>query len=594
MTPQFRPRLEEFFLALLWIIGTFAWGYFGLVGFIENLGNNGTAEFSLTGFILSYFLLCFTIFGIRFALNVLLRIWQHRPTWLDTLSTIMLGTTLLSGVVFSLFTLIISIIHLFTDKLSNVVFGWGVSASIVIFILTLIQLSVGLKTFQPFLSWPVESRQTHGILGWIQHQLQGRDFAPSRSGDTIQGPLLLENDDTSTLVEEKVNRRPGLEKTLVAHGGFHTTTLGFTGNGTTIFAVSDGGMVHYQAGGRKGVMFPPEVKFWEWETGRVQIARMGASQTFLTRHYQTPASLQNYRFLVPQSGGKFAWAAPQQLQVGNWNNTELLKLDIAQNESLVLHGYGGFLPLSFNPEGNRLAWCTADGQTRCWQLETNQVQPLRAYPTIENNVLTGSEKGTWGLLFSPEGSRLAILGGRGILLQNVYTGWRWFRSVDPALEKLTALAFNNNGLEMAVGVLARPEAIRTFSNGRRNRNGHSPRPTDGLTAPAEFTPVVRLWDLSEDRYYDIYAGVNALRELCYSPDNRLLAAVDEAGLLWLWDIAIEGNLQHAPRLALQLDLGLSGRKVVLNFTPDMQRLLCATDNRIMVWNLAHLRQETRV
>lgn len=68
-----RPRLEEFFLALLWIIGTGAWGYFGYNGYVQNI--TAGPAFNLAGFILSFFLLCLTVFGLRYALNTFRRIW---------------------------------------------------------------------------------------------------------------------------------------------------------------------------------------------------------------------------------------------------------------------------------------------------------------------------------------------------------------------------------------------------------------------------------------------------------------------------------------------------------------------------------------
>ncbi len=607
MTTQTRPRLEEFLLALLWIIGTGWWGYFGLVGYIENISNWG--QFNLTGFLISFFLLCLTVFGLRYALNTFLRLWRKAPVGLETVANLTLGVTLLLGSLFSLFNLTIALIHIFTDKIPNLVFGWGIAACLGIIALAIYQVLSTLNVFEPFFGWETEESadgpKKAGIfyfLARLQRRLHGRNFGPRRPGDQIRGPLLLESDLRTTLQDEKAHVRPGLEKTLVAHGGYHVTMLGFTANGATVFAVSDGGIVHYQAGGRKGVMFPPELKFWEVGTGRVQVATLGAAQTFLTTKYRTPPSLQNYRFLVPPGGSKFAWISPNQIQVGNWHNEQVQTLDV--EEGLVLRGFGGFVPIAFNPEGSRLAWCALDGQIHVWNLESDQVQPLRSYPMAGPEAQTGTEQGAWGLVFSPDGTRIATLGGRGILLQNVYTGWRWFRPLEPGRERLTTFAFNNNGFEMAVGLHIRPDAIRFANSPKRGRNGHSTTPNPFIAerlaevgldlTSTEFVPIVRLWDLREDRYVDLLTGKSPLRELAYSPDNRMLAGVDEEGLMRIWDIAVEGSANRPPRLLLQLDLGLTGRKIVIGFSPDLERLFCATDNRILLWNLARLRQETRV
>lgn len=599
MTTRMRPRLDEFFLALLWTVGATLWGYYGVVGYAKTL-TESEARFNLPGFVVSFFLLCLAVFGLRFALGVYLRLWRKPPAWLDTTASLGFGVTVLAGAIFSFVTLVIVLIHLFGDSISNLVFGWGLAASLGIAGLAFFQLLAALNAFEPFLGWAVqdsngENKKRRGWLARLQG-LHGRNFGPRRTGDQVRGPLVLEADSRSSSIEEKPGGRPGLEKTLVAHGGYHITTLGFSAGGATIFAVSDGGMVHFQAGGRKGVMFPPELKFWDWSSGRVQTATLGAAQTFLTSQYKTPGSLQNYRFLVPQGGSKFAWILPHQIQVGDWSNERLQTLEV--EEGLVLRGWGGFAPLAFNPEGSRLAWCTADGQTRFWNMETEQTQPLRAYPVEGPEEQTGTERGAWGLIFSPDGSRIATLGGRGILLQNVYTGWRWFRPLDNEREKLSAFAFSASGFEMAVGLRVRPSAIQV-ANGKRNRNnGHThladSASTETLEASDELVPIVRLWDLREDRYVDLRLDKHPVRELAYSSDNRLLAGVDEGGMLRIWDIAPEGSTHRPPHLQMRLDLGLTGRKTVLNFSPDVTRLVCATDNRILIWNLARLRQEAQV
>jgi WD40 repeat protein len=591
-----RPRLEEFFLALLWIIGTGAWGYFGYNGYVQNI--TAGPAFNLAGFILSFFLLCLTVFGLRYALNTFRRIWTTAPGWIETIASLCLGITLVLGFFFTIFSLVISIYHLFMDDITNLIFTWGIAACLGMVALAVYQLMGAIRAFEPFMgwSWQEDDTASRGLKALLRH-IHGRNFGPHRSEEYLHGPLILETDSRTILIDEKDTGRQGLEKTLVAHGGFHITTLGFTANGATIFAVSDGGTVHYQSGGRKGTMFPPELKFWEWRNGRVQTAALGEPQTFMTSGYRTPPSLQNYRFLVPASGSKFAWVLPQEIRVGNWGDSTDLQLKL--EETLPLNSTGSFTPLAFNPEGSRLAWCTPDGKTRLWNLETNQVQPLRSYPVNTSLTTAGEANPVWGLVFSPDGTRVATLGESGILLQNVYTGWRWFRTLNPQREQLGAFVFNNSGFEMALGLKAAPDAIHFSLSGRRGRNGNQNGPSNAGVAEylsqqdplqPDLVPIVRIWDLREDRYIDLPAGNAPIRELAYSSDNRQLAGVDEAGILRLWDIPPEGVTIRPPRLRLQIDLGLTGRKVQVAFSPDIEYMLCATDNRILIWNLARLTQ----
>ncbi len=434
-------------------------------------------------------------------------------------------------------------------------------------------------------------------LNTLKRKVVGSERTRKRGEKLSGGPLFIESDPRTTIIDEKINGRPALEKTLVSHGGWHVTTLGFSANGSVIFAASDGGasdarVVHFQAGGRKGTLFPPELKFWDWHANKVQTAALGTPQTFLTKNSEIPPSLINFRFLVPAGGGKFAWVTPTMVRSCDWNNSAIQELE--PEGGLILRGYGGFSPVALNPEGSKFAWCDAVGQPSFWDMETNKTRLLRPYPEIADGSITGTEEGIWGLVFSPDGTKIAMLAKRGVMLQNVYTGWRWFAENNPAKEKLSTFAFNHDGFEMAVGLMAQSSAIRLPQN-RRNRynNGSSPALPEGYTDAngQVWYSTVRLWDLRAADYADIIVGSSPLRELAYSPDNRMLVGVDEAGILRLWDIMPEGSLINPPRLAAQLELGMTGRKTVVIFSPDVERLICATDNRVLIWNLAKVRQE---
>ncbi|MEI6045562.1 MAG: WD40 repeat domain-containing protein [Chloroflexota bacterium] len=622
MAQQTRPRWDEFFLAVLWTLGSGVWGTFGVFGYISNLTEpNG---FKLAGFIISFFLLCLTVFGLRFALNVYLRIPRNLPAWFDNAAPITLGVTLLLGLFFSLFTAVLVLLNIFREVTNNLIFTWGFATAVGIVALATYQFFAALNAFEPFINWEErEGRKSTPFfrllvrLNSFQRSLHASNFGPKWNLDKLHGPLLPETDLKTVMVEEKAGGRPGLERTMSGHGGFHVTTLGFTANGSVVFACSDGGMLHFQAGGRKGTIFPPEIKFWDWHNNRVQTATLGAPRTFLTTNHQAPPTLQNFRFIVPPGGGRFAWVTPKLIQVGDWNNDQLQKLE--PDDGLMLKGFNGFIPLAFNPDGTKLAWCDVSGQTRYWDLDGDRVQPLRVYPTTNPNSVTGTEEGAWGLVFSPDGTKVATLGIRGVLLQNVYTGWRWFAENNPTHEKLTAFAFNHNGFEMAVGLSVRPEAVKPLTRRNRNNSGTGSlgfnsngaksgsqndfqiittrmlaySPEDSAETD-KWSQVVRLWDLRAADYHDLVAGESSLREIAFSPDNRMLVAVDESGHLRLWDIAPEGSVGRLPRLVALLDLGLTGRKIVLAFSPDLERLITATDNRILIWNLARVRQECKV
>jgi len=588
MSTTTRPRLEEFLLAVLWTISAPIWGYFGFIGYVANLF--GPDEFSLPRFTLSYFFLCMTVFGLRFALNVFLRIPKALPRWVDNFAPLVLGFTLLAGFLFSITSLIIMVLDLLRQATNNIILAWGFAAAAGVLLMAMLQLLSAVHVLEPFLIW-LENRDGHKVpwlLRWVvwlnlaQRTLSGSGRNKRQSDRRLRGPLLTETDLKTTVIEEKPGGRPGLEKTMIAHGGWHVTTLGFAANASVIFAASNGRVPHFQAGGRRGMIFPPEIKFWEWHTGRVQTASLGQVQNFLTRNSEIPTNLQGSRFVIPAGGGKFAWVTNNQIRIGDWQSDEVLTL--SPEEGVALDGFGGFNTLSFNPEGTKFGWCDAAGQPRYWDLESNRTLNLREYPDCPAGSITGTEQGLWGLLFSPDGTKVAVLGVRGVLLQNVFTGWRWFAENNPTIEKLTAFGFDHNGFEMAIGLMAQPSAIR-MPQRRGRTTGQLVPPTEG------WTPIVRLWDLRAGDFVDLIAGSSPVRELAFSPDNRLLVAVDEEGILRLWSIVPENSSYQLPRQVAQLDLGITGRKTLVAFSPDMERLICATDNRILIWNMAKIRQE---
>ena len=616
MATKTRPRWDEFVLALFWTLAGAVLLYFGITGYCTNLGALADLETSLPRFITSFGLICLAVFGLSYAFRLFARVPARWAGWLENGGAVGLGSLLLAGFGFSLFTLLVLIYDLFNNGHSRVVLAWGVVTIACLVVLAIYQLLWSLNLFEPFLPWPEEfyNQQTPIKaslpvrlllnLNSVQHSLLKRTSKFGHALAMISGPLLLEPDSKTTVAPEKAEGRPGLEKSLIAHGGWHANTLGFLANGTLIFAVSDGGMVHYQAGGRRGLLFPPEIKLWDVHSDKVQQATLGQPYTFLTRKYQTPTTIQNYRFIVPAGGGKFAVVTPNFIRVGDWQSN--VTFNYAPATPLVLRGFGGFTPLAFNSEGSKIAWCSADGQTCFWNLEDEQPQTLRLYP-VKNSAQTGEADGVWGLIFSPDGTKVATLGAQGVLLQNIYTGWRWFAQNDPTLERLTAFAFNFNGFQMAVGLTLPAESVRLPLSRRPRltpaqnervipeaKAFNQPKLTVAPGSDQKWANIVRLWDLRQPDYLDLVAGAEPLREIMFSPDNQMIAAVDEGGVLHLWDIAPEGLGGRLPDLVAQLDVGMSGRKTVLAFSPDMQRLVCATDNRLLIFNLDRLRREASV
>lgn len=609
MGTRTRPRLDEFLLAIFWVLAGLVLLYFGTTGYISNYSQILNSDNSaLPRFIISFGLICFSVYGLAYAIRIFSRLSLNPPLWLDNAGPISFGVTLLIGFFFTLFTDIVLILDLFNYERDREVVAWGIITIAGLVILAIYQFLWSLNAFEPFIPWPLEfysqesSPKRVNLLMALLLRLNSTQHAVLNHGrqgytlEKISGPLLTEPDTRTAVANEATSGRPGLEKVMVAHGGWHASTMGFTANGTVVFAVSTGGTVHFRAGGRKGVLFPPEIKFWEFHTDKVQTASLGQPYVFLTRNFQTPAPLQNYRFIVPEGGGKFALLTPHLIRVSDWQNGSTQ--EFVPDEPIYLQGQKGFAPVAFNPEGSKIAWCDATGHTTSWNMQENKALPLRHYPAPDPNEVdinaSKDEQRVWGLVFSPDGTKVATIGVDGVLLQNVYTGWRWFAANELSTERLTSFAFNYNGFEMAVGLNLREDKVKRPS--RRSRyNGYTFRNSEQAeTVEPKWLNVVRVWDLRLPDYLDLVTGEQPLREIAFSPDNQMLAAVDEAGVLWLWDIPMEGMGGRPPRLVSQVDLGITGRKTVVIFSPDMQRLICATDNRVLVFSISRLRTEAPV
>ncbi|MEI7554980.1 WD40 repeat domain-containing protein [Candidatus Chlorohelix sp.] len=592
-----RPRLDEFLLAVLWLITVPVWAYFGFVGYFINLFT--PLSFRLPGFVIGFFFLCLLVFGLRFALKIFLRLPKTPPKWLDSSAPVVMGTTLLLGSLFSLFTLVVMIYYLFSTSLEDLMFVWGFITAIGVLVFGIYLLLAAIYNFEPFLMlFDKPNRQKiPWFLNWAIWLNQFRikmisgDLSRGQSERLLHGPLAFESDLHAIIHDEKVGVHPALEKTMIGQGGWHVNTLGITANASVIFAASDGSVPHFQAGGRKGVLFPPEIKFWDWHTNKIQTTTLAKTQSFITRNKQVPESLLNYTFLVPAGGGKFVWVIPNTVYLGDWQNDSVKVLK--PEGELFLKGYGGFAPVAISPEGTKFAWCDATGQIFFWDVVADQTRPLRSYP-IRHNAQLGNEEGIWGLLFSPDGTKIAAIAKKGVLLQNVYTGWRWFAELKTSVEKLTTFAFNHDGFEMAIGIMILEDAIRRPP--KRSKYSRQPvlqqlPPGSADSSGKTWYSVVRIWDLRAADYIDIVVGASPIRDLAFSPDNLVLAAVDEEGVLKLWDIMPEGSVINPPRLAALLELGITGRKTRVIFSPDLKRLICATDNRILIWNIEKVRQE---
>jgi WD40 repeat protein len=88
--------------------------------------------------------------------------------------------------------------------------------------------------------------------------------------------------------------------------------------------------------------------------------------------------------------------------------------------------------------------------------------------------------------------------------------------------------------------------------------------------------IVRLWDLASREVVGSLPPRAGTGPAAVSPDGRLVAAADRAGVVWVRD-ALSGKLLHGP-------WGLARPVTALTFSPDARHVLAAGERGARVWD----------
>ncbi|MGV9238168.1 WD40 repeat domain-containing protein [Streptomyces nigra] len=186
----------------------------------------------------------------------------------------------------------------------------------------------------------------------------------------------------------------------------------------------------------------------------------------------------------------------------------------------------------FSPDGTRLAVVGVDGTLRLWHLSTGALraghdQPLRA------------------VAFAPDGRTLAVVAieddGDRVTLLDTTTG-RAQRTIEPGARSPLSLAFSPDGRTLA-----------TVSTG----NG-----------------AVETWDTRTGSLQDKFTAGGAVSAAAFGSDGRTLALSGERGV-HLWDLATDRRRLTVPARAA----------AAVAFSPDGRTLATATDGSVALWNV---------
>jgi WD40 repeat protein len=195
----------------------------------------------------------------------------------------------------------------------------------------------------------------------------------------------------------------------------------------------------------------------------------------------------------------------------------------------------GAIRAVFSPDGTRLAVAGGKGWVRIWRLSTGALHTVR----------TGHGQSVRTLAFTPDGRTLAVVnvedsGGDQVTLLDAATG-RTQRTIKPSSRSPLTLAFSPDGHTLA-----------TASAG----NG-----------------LVETWDARTGRLQDSFSASGEVESLAFSSDGRTLATSSARGVQ-LWDLATS-----QPRGTLPPPL-----PGVVAFSPDGRTLAISTGSSVELWN----------
>jgi WD40 repeat protein len=397
--------------------------------------------------------------------------------------------------------------------------------------------------------------------------------------------------------------------------------LGEAGRPAYCVAVSPDGAVLASAHGT-------EVCWWDVATGKKLHEFTGKSQRLLTVAYSPDGRVLAAggiggvpRLLDPASGKevRYLWGVPpgktldteriafspdgKRLAFGGYDHrVRLWDLD----SRLLVHPFEGHAyavsTAAYSPDGKTLATGSWDRTVRLWDVASR----------AERHRLDGYQgSGPGSVLFAPNGGALlATALDQTVVRWAVARGkrandYRRPSSVPQTLGvcadgKVLAAGFQENAIrvwEVVSGKerldLPKPgELVRlTLSPGCRflacqSFSKSRPRPTGG-----ELLEQLNVWDVATGKELARLAGLGVPLHsgLAFSPEEKLLATLDEGGTISVWDVATG---ERRARLAAQVKPGHA--LYALAFSPDGRALAAARwDGGVWLWELVTGREVRR-
>jgi WD40 repeat protein len=196
--------------------------------------------------------------------------------------------------------------------------------------------------------------------------------------------------------------------------------------------------------------------------------------------------------------------------------------------------------VSFSPDGNYLITTSPKGLMLWKTGEWNVVKTL-AYSGLQKMTPDGVG---FGIAFSPDSSRIALVANDGIKLFNV-PDLEVIDMLSERMPRLQFLAFAPDGRTLAAST--RGHVIKIWDLGTRREvrswQGHSDSvfagefsPDGNALATCSADQTLKLWNASTGELIRTFKGhADELWDVVFSPDGKLLASVGKDGAVKIWD-----------------------------------------------------------
>jgi len=191
------------------------------------------------------------------------------------------------------------------------------------------------------------------------------------------------------------------------------------------------------------------------------------------------------------------------------------------------------------------------------------------------------------VLFSPDGGRVATVGGDRVILWDAATGER-LHTLTGHKGRVLAMAFGPDDKWLATGAINDPSVRVWAADGTLARSLEGPgNMVRTVVANADRTMLasthefaVRLWDPLTGRLLsELGPHPSRVKPIAFSPDGQTVATGTHAGVIGIWSVA-SGAQRH--RLEAHTDKAYS-----LAYSPDSSLLACASfDTTVTVWRVA--------